>query len=402
MSLVQRAAPPGPQALMTPRLYARWGASVKRLAPLLLLLLLVRAAPAADRFDPARNREALLARLTAAFEAGEVDRVLSVFADSLGNDAELTPRLWNLKGLALAARGRHGEAVAAYERGMRGGMHLYELHMNLGRSLQALGVTGRALAEYRQAVERAPGAVDARLALGEGYLDYGRYAQARTELEEAARLDPDDLRVLRQRARLADETGNAAESLALWAQLEEREPGPDTARRLGELRAGEDPALAAGWYEACASRDSAALDCAAAAGTLLLGLGRPEEARPWLERACTADEPTAATVQNLLLLYQQQGSLEALEALVRRHPPSTGPGWGAVALARRAAGRSRAALEAARRAVEASPENLDLANILAVLLHENGHPEEARRRWKWILERDPAHPQARRNLSEQH
>ena len=381
-------------------MYAKLPWSVKSIgiAGLVLLATHGMSLGARDDYEEAREKEALLARLTAAYEAGRVEAVARAFEDSLVL-LSLTPRLWNLKGLALAGTGRHQEAVAAYEEGIRAGGKLYELHINLGLSLQQLGVTGRAMSEFQRAVEMAPGEVDPRLALGRGYLDIGRTVQARPPLEQAALIDPDDSRVLRELARLSDLEDDLSASIDLWDRLEGMVPGPDTARRLGELHRDSEPELAAAWYELCAARDSLAIDCLAAAGSLWLTLGRTEASLPPLRAAVDAESGDGSSLHNLLMAYQTLGAVDSLEAVVERHPPSWGSSWGVVALSRREAGELGAALKAAYRAVELDPENLELVNILAVLLFEQGERQAARERWEWILERDPEHPQALQNLA---
>ena len=330
------------------------------------------------------------------FRAGDDLRVLQVLEDSLP-PAAFTPRLWNLKGLSLARSGRLQDAVKAYESGIGQQDSLWELHMNLGHCLQQLNQGGRALAEFRRAVELAPGEVDARLALGSGYLAYRRFPQARSQLEEAARLVPSDDRVLLQRARLSDAERDSLSSWRLWTKVEARHPSAESARRLALLSlAGGDSAIV--WFQRCARRDSTACDCAAAAGKLLLEREWAKQALPWLRLAAGCGEPRPQAVYNLLLAWQRLSQADSVEAWVGGNPPRMAASWGIVALARREAGHAGPALEAARRGAEMAPEDPDLLNIYAVLLHENGHPEQARRIWRKILDIDPGHAEAKKNL----
>lgn len=349
---------------------------------------------------PAQAKEALLDELTRAYRAGDNERVLHVLVDSLP-PAECTARLWNLEGLALERAGRLQEAVTAYESGIRLRGDLWELHMNLGRSLEALGQGGRALAEFSRAVELAPRQAEARLALGTGYLRYHRFEQAREQLQEAARLDPHDPRILLERARLADAMEDRPRARELWRQVEGCAPSAESARRLAALSATDHPDSALIWYERCVSRDSSALDCAAAAGALLLQQGRPAEAVRWLRQAVEeAPQPDPAALHDLLLAWQRLAEPDSVEALVAVHPPTLASSWGVVALARRGAGRSGDALAAAQRAVELAPRDPDLLNILAVILYEEGQEQRARAIWRQVLEIAPDHPQARRNLAQ--
>lgn len=377
------------------------GGLKRALGVVFVLLLLFASGPASakDRYDPARAREATLARLTARFQAGAYQEVLAVFEDSL-KAKDYTPRLWNLKGLVLAQLSRQREAVKAYEEGLRLEDSLFELHLNLAKSLKALGSTGRAMAELERAVRLAPDSVEARLALGTGFLDYRRYAQAREQLEEAARLAPDDLRVLRQRARLADATGHPEQSMRRWTELERTKPDADTARRLGELWTPSAPDSAIQWYERCVERDPSCHDCAAAAGSLLLKAGKPGQALPWLRRAVQAGPPSQEAVYNLLLAWQGLGKADSIEALAARNPPKFARSWGVIALTRRQEGKLSSALKAAERALALAPDDLDLANVQAVILLELGRKEEAKRIWRRILQIDPNHALAKSNLEQ--
>jgi len=373
------------------------------LLPLFFLLVLLPAIGPADadpteRLEKARARERLLEDLTRAFEAGDDQRVLRVLDDSLP-PAELTARLWNLKGLSLARSRSFGEAIAAYEQGIRRRDDLWELHMNLGRALLSSNQGGRALAEFRRAVELAPQEVEARLALGVGCRHYRRWDCAREQLETAARLAPGDTRVLREEARLAAATGDSVLARRRWEELDQRRPSAETARNLARLfPADGDSAL--WWYLRCAERDSTAADCAAAAGSRLLRRGEDQKAVRWLRRADAGGATSPELVHNLLLAWQRLDQPDSVEALVARRPPTRGDSWAVVALSRRQAGDPEAALAAARRAVELSPENPDLLNIYGVLLQETGQSGPAREVWEKALGIDPGHAKARRNLEE--
>ncbi len=365
-----------------------------------LLLPFTRCAGSTqERLARAKADEVLLARLTAAFQEGRHAAVLLVFTDTLKGRV-LNGRLLNLEGLTLAAVGRHSEAVAAYEDGIRRDSGLFELHMNLALSLQELGKPGRAVAELQQACELGPEQVDAHLALGRALTGYRRFNLAEKALASAARLAPSDPRVLEARARLADSCGAADVSLSRWKLVEQAAPTTESARRLGQLQATQDPAQAAAWFKLCAGRDSSAADCLAAAGTAWLRAADPVRAVEPLREAVERQlgEAREASQQNLLLALQALHRRDELEVAVSRHPPQRGVSWGVVASARRDAGDLTGALQAARRGSAMAPEDLDLANLLGVLLLETGDLAGARERWQWVLAHDPGHAQARQNL----
>lgn len=375
-----------------PLFYRRLPGGVKSaILPLIALLLL--GAADEDDFARSRNLEETLGTLSSAFSRGEVDSVLSVFDGELAG-RQLTARLHNLHGISLAAVGRHREAVEAFERGIRMAYHRPELHLNLAISLLELGVTGRAMAEFEEALELGPDSVEAHLGYGRSLLRFRRYEEAREVLDRAHSLDPTDARVQRTRAELAHQWGGPEQEREIWTWLEENRPSAESAKRLGELTA--DPRVAAEYFEHCLERDSDADDCRERAAGLHLQSGRAVRAVELL--APRAETLSEAGYQNLLLAEQSRGQLAPLEKLVAERPPAMARGWAILALARRDAGELESALDAARRAAALDPDDLEVVNLLAVLLAETGETEAARDRWEWILEQNPDHEAARRNL----
>lgn len=361
------------------------------LLPLIALLLL--GATSEDDLARSRKLEETLGALSSAFTRGEVDSVLSVFEGELVG-RQLTARLHNLHGTSLAAVGRHREAVEAFERGIRMAYHRPELHLNLAISLLELGVTGRAMAEFEEALELGPDSVEAHLGYGRSLLRFRRYEKAQEILDRAHFLDPTDARVQRARAELARNWGGPEQERELWSWLEEHQPSAESAKRLGELTT--DSRVAIEYFEHCLERDSDADDCRERAAGLHLQSGNPARAVELL--APRAESLTEAGYQNLLLARQSLGKLAPLEDLVAERPPATARGWAILALARRDAGELASALDAAERAAALGPDDLEVVNLLAVLLAETGETEAARDRWKWILEQNPDHEAARRNL----
>jgi Flp pilus assembly protein TadD len=100
------------------------------------------------------------------------------------------------------------------------------------------------------------------------------------------------------------------------------------------------------------------------------------------------------------LAWQSLQEPDSIEALAVRHPPQIAQSWGVVALARREQGRLEEAQKAAQKAVELDPEDLELANLQAVILLERGKREEAKRIWRRILQKDPDNALARSNLEQ--
>jgi tetratricopeptide (TPR) repeat protein len=341
----------------------------------------------------AKEREELLLELNQLAEAGEHAAVLARLQPILGE--ALDPRFGNLHGVCLAALGRHREAVPVYEAALRQDLQRAELHRNLAISLRELGVTGRAFAEFEDAVRLDPEDPETRLALGESLLHFGRLDRAAEELARAARGLPRDLRVALALARLAEAQGDVGKERRAWAKVDSLEGGAEAARALARLAGTDAERLL--WYRRCAERSAAASDCRARLGELLLAGGDFAAAAEELRRAVDAGAGDAA-LHNLYLSLQLGADADGIEELVGSSPPPTAGSWGAVALARRGAGRTASALAAVLEGRGLDPEDLTLANLEAVLRMEMGQQDAARAIWRWILERDPEHPEARGNL----
>ena len=76
----------------------------------------------------------------------------------------------------------------------------------------ASGASGRSLARLEQEQRAAPGSFAVNRALGVAYYKGGRYAEARTALETASRLDPKDGTTALYRGLAAEELGDLAEA----------------------------------------------------------------------------------------------------------------------------------------------------------------------------------------------
>lgn len=393
----------GLRAVRVPGVYCPRRAAVKVLAFLALCSLPVPVAAQGDlgqRLDAARDVEARIARLEAHLAAGRVDSLAAGLAlPPVREDDD--PRLLRLAGTAALLQGRPADAVAWLERALRRDPSLAPAHLDLGRALMATGVRGRAVAELRRAAQLDPTSVDAHLALGRTLLGLRRVEPARAALQRAYELAPRDPRVLRSRAELLLAGGPPAAALEAWRAEEERAPDVHTARALGELLREADPAGARAHFEACAARDSSAVDCLAQAGTLALGAGDPASAAKALAAALRAGSEEGAVADNLYLALERSGKapgLARLRSLRERHPPGGESGWGSLVLLLRASGDGPGALAAVDEALAAHGGSARLHNLRGVLLAEAGQEVAARRAFRRALELEPGHEGALGNL----
>lgn len=191
---------------------------------------------------------------------------------------------------ALAGTGKTAEAVREYEAVLRLAPDAAEAHLGLASLLQARGDVPGAIAHYRAGLAGAPG--PARVRLGLLLLANGEREEARTVLEEALALRPDDA-LARQAvaAALNDEAwglattegGDGARAVAL-------------AERAADLSGRQDAAIldtlaaayaAAGRYDEAMETARAAQERARAAGLDPLAgeiggrLDAYRAARPW-------------------------------------------------------------------------------------------------------------------------
>ena len=367
------------------------------LSPAAVALGLLIPALSLARAEPSQKLsadelESQLAIWNEAVAAGRCEIVLSEL--ELLADPTQDPRLLNLRGVCLSALGRHAESLADFEAAIRRDPRTPAAHRNLAIALGELGQLGRAMAEFQQALELDSADDEARLGLAHAQIRARRYALAKATLDGAS--GSDDLRYFYARAALADASSDSALAVTVWSQLEAADPSAESARRLAALlpRTRREE-----WLRHCVERDETALDCRAALGQSLLEAGDAEASATVLRPLLEQPKLEPATLHNFLLALSALRAWDEIEAACERHAPQQADSWGVVALARREAGRADQARSAVARARELAPENLDLANLEAVLLAEAGQRDAATRVWRWILERDPQHLEAKRNLA---
>ncbi len=103
-----------------------------------------------------------------------------------------TSRIHHNHGAALAALGRHREAVTSFTRAIERHDGIDSL-LARGSVLQFLGASAEALADFEAVLSRQPGHPGAHLGRGTALLDLGRPAEALADLEVAAAADPHDV-----------------------------------------------------------------------------------------------------------------------------------------------------------------------------------------------------------------
>jgi tetratricopeptide (TPR) repeat protein len=135
---------------------------------------------------------------------------------------------------------------------------------------------------------------------------------------------------------------------------------------------------------------------------------RPSEVHP---PATSADSTTAGKSQPINLLAQQQyeHALAAMKAkrddqaerllltMTQAYPELAGP-YVNLGIIYYRSGRTQAAVQAFRKALEISPQRADAYNHLGILLREDGRFSEARVAYEKALQIDPSYAYAHLNL----
>lgn len=187
-----------------------------------------------------------------------------------------------------------------------------EAHMLLGIAYSTQGskeLKGEAIGEFRQALDLNPRLVQVRFFLAHLYLDLGRAARAREELE----------------AGLAQTPGNP-EFLALLGEAERRAKNPRRAVDMTRQALQADPSFAPARYYL---------------GLALLDAGQRDEGIQELEQVVRAGAPVADAYLSLGSAYNEAGrTSEAIETLTQglRVNPASSPLHIALARAYRAKG----------------------------------------------------------------
>ena len=184
--------------------------------------------------------------------------------------------------------GRPGEAVATLRQAIGRGAVSAALQAKLGTYLAESGAVSEAipLLEQATAVPDAEADLDALNGLGIALGRAGRSADAARVFERLLRLDPSNTMALENLGTLAAGEGRFEDARRYYASALAQDPAsPQAHNGLGvvEFRTGNRKAAIEQWRQAVAA-DPANFDALYNLATELVNDGRPDEARPHLER----------------------------------------------------------------------------------------------------------------------
>ena len=329
-------------------------------------------AAASSRTETAARAQAGLAlvdSLLGADQAALAVREARSLFDLLGADPLYGWQVEGRLGLALLRNGSPELALPHLETVMRRNLADPVGHRNFAAALLATGKKGRALTEFRQAVELAPLDYEVRLEYGQILAEFGDFREARTQLEVARHLCGGCGGADSALAGVLLATGEYAAASDILARLLEKDPSPWARRNLGAALAGagrDGPLLA--FLDSCAATGLSAQEMNLA----VEAEGRSGQASRSLACLKALDDPAALP-----------GGLDS--GLLTDHAF-----WGRVSLNLLASGLWEDGLAAADRAVGLDPGNAVYRNNRVVLLLKLQRPEEAALEWAEVLKLDPS------------
>lgn len=268
----------------------------------------------------------------------------------------------------------------------------------LGLALGDFGLAERAYLVIRDARLLNP-RLRARLAvmLGQGRYDRGQLTGYRKLLEQAQGIAPDDIVVRRHLATAALVDGDIPRAIDLWAELVKVDP--EQARfRFGlarALMAAERSAEAKEAFTIAASLAQGAGEGALRDAILhafcehLITAGQSEELMvlaPRFSRAFAASAELGVSLATAMIIQSRYSMAEAVLQRALERDASQAGAWALLAKARLARGKTRPAVEAARRARALEPEQELWAIGLAEALVEDRQHDEAAALFKELKE----------------
>ena len=353
---------------------SRAGLAVSMAVVVLALLIVAAAGSAAPRL-PEMRQEHLRAlagvdSLIAAARYGAAEQQARLLLGRPHLDDDVHWQAEQRLGLALHRQGRLDEALDHMEKAALWAPMVSVNHQNLAALLIDMGRTGRALGEWREAVELDPQNWRLNLDYAQVLVDFGQYDRAERYLEAAEMIAPDRIEVVRGWARLHLERGEPAAALPYLETLYAEEPDIETRRLLAEAR---------------------------------LAAGRSGDVRDLLAPHWESLDGTEMAL--VLRADHQQGDATRAASLVMglkdgRPAPLPADIWALASALCADAAHKEDGLLLIRQAVLLDPDNALYRNNMVSLLYALGRDEEAEREWRIVIRLDPSLAGNRTEISE--
>lgn len=271
------------------------------------------------------NAAALQLLGTVALQRGQLADAIALFDRSLSIAPAQAGVLCNL-GLAQHGLGHYPAALSSYQRALALGPSA-NAHFNRGNTFAAAGQIQEALADYRAALELAPGMTGARDNLIATLRGDGRFAEALAYCEQALAAQPGDHDLLYSRASLMHDLGRYAEALADYEHMLAQVPRAQVFSNHGAIlhKLGRyEEALAS--FEQALALDPEYGDAYGNRAVTALSTGRFALASASLERQHRLAPGRADILRNwsyaLMHLDRMPDALLCIEAALRLEPGS--------------------------------------------------------------------------------
>jgi tetratricopeptide (TPR) repeat protein len=314
---------------------------------------------------------------------------------------DLAPVL-NLSGMIARRSGDNRSAADWFSRSLAQVGNQPDTLNNLGNSLIAIGERDRAIAAYRDALNLAPGHVDAALNLALALLAGDDPAAASAAIGPALHAHPGDPRLLATSGRCRAATGDHQGAATLFRQSLDRRPDhvPTLHSLAAALRASGRAREAVAVLDRCLALAPQQAECRILIGHCHQDMGEIDSAIAAYRRAIDHAPTNRDAHDSLARLLWQQGSeahLDAYRAALSAHPGDVGL---ATDLGRRLllAGDAAGAV-AAMSSVAASSRDIDLRHWHARALWSAGQGDAAIAAFRTILADDPDHAATARELA---
>ncbi|MFZ1935147.1 MAG: tetratricopeptide repeat protein [Thermoguttaceae bacterium] len=276
----------------------------------------------------------------------------------------------NNLGIALADRGRTGEAIEHYRKALDVNPDYVEAHNNLGIALADRGRIGEAIKHYRKALEIDPDYAKAYSNLGVALANRGRIGEAIADFQRALDIDPD----------YADAQANLGNVLARRGRTSEAIVCYERALQLKSDFASAHNGL----------------------GNVLSDLGRADEAERHFQEALEIDPKFAEAHNSLGTSLTQRGRVDEAAAEFRRAlqlKPDFAEAHDNLGLTLNSLGRTDEAAAEFRRALLLKPDFAEAHGNLGGVLYLQGKLAEAIVHFQKHVELDPKSEMARQNFA---
>ncbi len=326
------------------------------------------------------HAEALHLRALALGSLGRIDEAIRAYAAAAEAHPQKQAVFSNL-GNALLAAGRPAEAVAAYRRAVAFDPSFAKAWLNLGVALDRTGDANAAIAALKTAAQLEPKNARAQDNLGAALEKAGDREAAREAYGAALQADPNYAPALINRGRMLRDAGDAESAIVDLARAVAKAPSSsDAHHQLANARrvAGRSAEAEEAYRKAVALAPQSIEAHRDFAG-FLWETGRPAEFLSALDDA-VARAPSAALfdlyAELAFLSGDHQLSERAASRLISGFPEKSS-GYLRLARVRRHQKRTAEAIELARRALAATPDDFAARHECAEALLADGQYTEA-------------------------